>query len=104
MVLGEARPYCIAIVTGLSSALNHSKLAQWLIHINQQLPDYAQVQECILLDAPLRFEDGLLTANGRIKREQVESLFTDKINSVYQRREDQNADVTNINIPEEIKL
>jgi long-subunit acyl-CoA synthetase (AMP-forming) len=104
MVLGEARPYCIAIVIGLSSALNHSTLAQWLIHINQQLPDYAQVQECILLDAPLRFEDGLLTANGRIKREQVESLFTDKINSVYQRRADQNADVTDINIPEEIKL
>jgi long-subunit acyl-CoA synthetase (AMP-forming) len=104
MVLGESRPYCIAIVTGLSPTLNQSELAQWLIHINQQLPDYAQVQECILLDTPLRFEDGLLTANGRIKREQVESLFTDKINFVYQRRAHQNADATNMKIPEEIKL
>ena len=47
--------------------------------INKKLPTYAQIKECIHLDAPFTYQQGTLTANGRLKRNVIlENLLTNK--------------------------
>jgi long-subunit acyl-CoA synthetase (AMP-forming) len=85
MVVGEAQPYCVALVSAMSDALSQNMLDAYLAQINLQLPDYAKVRKAILLESPLTFEQGLLTANGRIKREQTANMFAHEIDSLYER-------------------
>jgi long-subunit acyl-CoA synthetase (AMP-forming) len=85
MVVGEAQPYCVALVSAMSDALSQNMLDAYLAQINLQLPDYAKVRKAILLKSPLTFEQGLLTANGRIKREQTANMFAHEIDLLYER-------------------
>jgi long-subunit acyl-CoA synthetase (AMP-forming) len=85
MIVGEAQPYCVALVSAMSDAFSQNMLDAYLAQVNLQLPDYAKVRKAILLESPMTFEQGLLTANGRIKREHAASMFAHQIDSLYER-------------------
>ncbi|WP_371195082.1 AMP-binding protein [Glaciecola sp. SC05] len=83
-IIGEARPYCIAIISLHGNAMSLAELAQYLIGINRQLPDYAKVRKVILLGTPMSLQQNLITANGRIKRDAATTYFSQQIDLAYQ--------------------
>lgn len=70
-VFGEARPQNIAVVWPRMPDTDDAALRAALAEVNRALPDYAQVRDVVRADAPFSLADGLLTANGRPRREAI---------------------------------
>jgi hypothetical protein len=51
---------------------------------NLGLPDYARVRSWTTLPQPLSFGDGLLTANGRPRRDAIAARYSSLINALYE--------------------
>lgn len=83
VVYGEARPFNVAVVWPRDPALDPPALRSALDEVNRGLPDYARVRETVRADAPLRAADGLLTANGRPRREAIYARYREPIERRY---------------------
>jgi long-subunit acyl-CoA synthetase (AMP-forming) len=83
VVLGDARPFCTALLVPVNERVNAAQIEKRLTDINQALPDYAQIFNPIVLAAPMRFEDGLYTQNMRPRRAAILDYFSDQIEQVY---------------------
>lgn len=82
MVSGEARPHPVALLVAGVSASEES-IAQAMARTNSRLPDYARVRRWALFpEAPTR-SNGLLTANGRLRRAEIEAKYHQLIDSLY---------------------
>lgn len=80
MLVGHARPYLSAIVCGTSD----TELVQSAIdQLNQELPHYRRVRKFYLAPEPFSIENGLLTANQKLKRSAVEQRYADQIQGLY---------------------
>ena len=82
MIFGDAKPYCVALIT-LHKELKQQQLELDISIINEQLPDYAQVKAWSVLPKSLTTEDGFLTANGRPKRDIIARQFTQELEALY---------------------
>ncbi|WP_444899689.1 AMP-binding protein [Microbulbifer sp. VAAC004] len=82
VVVGDARPHCAALIFARPGS-SREQLDSWLQAVNRKLPDYAQVRTWTALPAPLTFADGLLTANGRPRRDRIAAQFQNSIDSLY---------------------
>jgi long-chain acyl-CoA synthetase len=71
LVHGEARPYAVAIVSASRDSADAATIDRALRAANGRLPEYAQVRRWIRAPEPFSLENGLLTANGRLRRRQV---------------------------------
>lgn len=67
MVHGEARPYAVALVNA-ADGLDDEGIDRGIAMANDRLPDYARVRRWVRAPEPFSFENGLLTANGRLRR------------------------------------
>ena len=88
VLLGDARPYCIALIWprgDASSSLEEmsSRISDWIRTVNEGLPDYAQVQAWHCLSAPLQKDPQLMTDNGRPRRVAIEHSFSQEIEYLY---------------------
>jgi long-chain acyl-CoA synthetase len=83
VVHGEARPFNLAIVWPRRADLDDDALRRALHEINRGLPDYAQVRDVVRADAPFSFADGLLTSNGRPRRDAILARYRDAVASRY---------------------
>lgn len=81
VLVGDARPACAALVH--APGLDDAGLVTWLAEVNAGLPDYARVQHWARLPQPLQAADGLLTANGRPRRDAITSHYRALIDSCY---------------------
>ncbi len=82
VVFGDARPYCVALISVRGNA--DSEIIQQLIdRCNEQLPDYARILNWQLLSTPLSRQQNLLTANGRPRREAIAEHYAELIESLY---------------------
>ncbi|HSC85274.1 MAG TPA: AMP-binding protein [Pseudomonas sp.] len=70
-VHGESLPRNIALLWPLEPACPDAVLAGSVAAANQHLPDYARVSHWIRLNEPFTPLNGLLTANGRPRREAI---------------------------------
>ena len=84
LLVGDARPYCAALISLRDPSLSQSALEQWIDAVNSKLPDYAQVRRFVLLDTPLSTRGGLFTANGRPRREAINLAMSEEIESMYE--------------------
>jgi long-subunit acyl-CoA synthetase (AMP-forming) len=72
--------------TGLSALLvprdtqNISHLAEVLSEVNSQLPDYARIEQHLLVNEPFSFKNGFCTANGRIRRDVIWQAYQSQLN------------------------
>lgn len=82
VVLGDARPHCCALIFARPGS-EPGQLDRWLKSVNERLPDYAQVRSWAPLPAPLTFADGLLTANGRPRRDAIAAHYAESIENLY---------------------
>ena len=80
MLVGHARPYLSAIVTGASDA---GAVQSAIDRVNEELPHYRRVRKFFVAPEPFSIENGLLTANQKLKRAAVEQRYAEQIQGLY---------------------
>ena len=80
VVVGNGRGYLLAIVTG-NVAADQAQAA--LDAVNPQLPHYKQVRAFCLRSEPFSIENGMLTANGKLKRDLISERMKNQIDEMY---------------------
>lgn len=81
VLVGNGRGYLVALVTGHVSG---EKVQATLDIVNRELPHYRQVRAFHLVDDAFTIESGLLTANGKLKRNSIAERFRTEIDTMYQ--------------------
>ncbi len=80
VVVGNGRGYLAALVTGKMSG---EKTQAALDIVNPGLPHYKQVRAFHLVEEAFTIESGLLTANGKLKRDLIAERFRNEIDAMY---------------------
>ncbi|HUU13308.1 MAG TPA: AMP-binding protein [Terriglobia bacterium] len=95
VLVGNGRPFLAAIITG---SAGREKVEEALESLNAQLPHYKRVRAFHVHDEPFSIENGLLTANGKLKRELIAERLQSRIESIYRNASAaQNAESTEAN-------
>ncbi|MFO0749217.1 MAG: AMP-binding protein [Myxococcota bacterium] len=81
IVLGHAKPHLVALVAG---DVDVAALEKELAALNETLPHYRRIKK--LARTPERWtpENGLLTANTKLRRKVIESHFAELVKGLYQ--------------------
>lgn len=82
VVLGEGKPFCIALVVPLNTQ-SHTSINNAIKQVNDQLPDYAKIKAFSILEAPMSQQDNLYTSNNRPKRNNIGQYFEQRISDLY---------------------
>jgi long-chain acyl-CoA synthetase len=82
MLVGEARPYCAALLWTATGERTAS-LAQGIEHVNAQLAHAEQIKRWAVVADDLSVEHGDLTPNLKLKRAAVARRYTDDIEALY---------------------
>jgi long-chain acyl-CoA synthetase len=80
VVVGNARGYLTALVTG---KVGGEKVQAALDLVNPGLPHYKQVRAFHLVEEAFTIESGVLTANGKLKRDLIAERFRSEIDAMY---------------------
>ena len=86
VVVGNARGYLAALVTGKVSG---EKTQAALDLVNPGLPHYKQVRAFHLVEEAFTVESGLLTANGKLKRDLIAERLRNEIEAMYESAKNQ---------------
>ena len=88
VVVGDDRPYCVALVYPRDPSIRDRDIAGWINKVNLTLPDYARIVEWYRLPTALNVHDELLTENGRPKRTNIELAYQLAIGDLYEIRKE----------------
>lgn len=80
MLVGHGRPFLSVIATG---AVTESQIEAALEALNAQLPHYRRVRKVYRTDELFSPENGLLTANQKMRRRVIEAHFAGAIEELY---------------------
>jgi len=75
LAVGEGRPNVRALVCPAKPELAQTAIEHAVEHANERLPDYARVRHVVRMPETPTLSNGLLTANGRLRRERVLEKF-----------------------------
>jgi long-chain acyl-CoA synthetase len=81
VIVGNGRGYLSAIVTGDSS---RDEVQAVLDQVNAQHPHYKQIRAFCVRKEPFSIENGMLTANGKLKRDLISKCMSSEIEDMYQ--------------------
>lgn len=84
VVMGNGRGYLSAIVTG---SLTRDQIQAALDAVNPGLPHYKQIRAFHVEHEPFSIDSGLLTANGKLKRDAIAGRFKDEIEDMYRAKQ-----------------
>jgi long-chain acyl-CoA synthetase len=80
VLVGNGRGYLSAIVTG---EVTRERAQAAMDRLNSELPHYQQVRAFYVSRETFSIENGLLTANGKLKRETIAARFREEIEEMY---------------------
>lgn len=80
VLVGHGRPFLSAILSGPTDEV---MVREIIDRLNQDLPHYKRVRRFHLASEPFTADNGLLTANQKVRRDAVEAHFADTIASLY---------------------
>ena len=84
IVVGNGRGFLSAIVTGNVSS---GQVQNALEAVNRHLPHYKQVRGFHVHDEPFSVENGLMTVNGKLKRDLIAQRLRAEIEQLYGQRQ-----------------
>ncbi len=80
VIVGNGRGYLTTIVTGSVSA---EKVQSALDVVNPEFPHYKQVRAFVIRGEAFSIESGMLTVNGKLKRDVIAARMKDEIEDMY---------------------
>ncbi|HWB73422.1 MAG TPA: AMP-binding protein, partial [Nannocystaceae bacterium] len=80
MVVGHARPFVAIVLPGAPPA---AEVDRALEQINADLPAYRRIRRAIFVDEAFSIDNGLLTANQKLRRAVIENHFKPQIDAAY---------------------
>ena len=80
VLVGNGRGYLSVIVTG---TVTRDQVQAAIDTPNAQLPHYKQVRAFHIHAEPFSIDNGLLTANGKLKRDLITARLQDEIEEMY---------------------
>lgn len=84
VLVGNGRPHLAVIVTGdVSTETVESALKEF----NAEVPHYQKILGSIVVAQPFTIESGLITANGKLRRDAIAERLADRIDVLYSREE-----------------
>ncbi|WP_213004010.1 AMP-binding protein [Parahaliea maris] len=83
VVLGDGRPSCCALVYPRDSAVSNAMIQAAIDAANARLPDYARIGPWLRLVRPVSARSGLLTANGKPRRQAIAAHFQEAVDALY---------------------
>ena len=83
VLVGHGRPHLSAIVTG---DITREQVTHALDRVNLELPHYKRVHAFHIEREAFTVDNGLLTANGKLKRDAIEAHFRAKIEELYRKQ------------------
>jgi len=84
VIVGNGRGYLSALVTG---NVGREQVQAALDTVNPQLPHYKQVRAFYVRLEPFSIDNGLLTANGKLKRDLISARMKTEIDEMYRVRQ-----------------
>ena len=84
VIVGNGRGYLCALIAG---SVAGTAVQDALDALNQELPHYRQIRKFALIGSTLTQENGLVTANGKLRRDAINACFASEINAIYEDRE-----------------
>jgi len=83
VIVGNGRGYLCALIAG---SVEPQAVQSALDAVNPGLPHYRQVRNFAVVREAFTPENGLLTANGKLRRDAINARFASEINSMYDRK------------------
>ena len=83
LVHGESRPYVVALVGASAHEAPDAAVDAAIVAANAALPNYAQVRRWGRAPGPFTPDDGTLTANGRLRRQEIHSRHGALLDDLY---------------------
>ena len=83
VVVGNGQSYLAALITG---HVGGNPVEAAMAAVNQQLPHYKRVRAFHLCEEPFTVENGLLTGNGKLKREAIANRYREQIGALYRQK------------------
>jgi long-chain acyl-CoA synthetase len=80
VAVGNGRGYLCALITGPVTASETQKVID---AVNADLPHYRQIRNFSILPGVFTAEDGLLTANGKLRRDAIDRRFSAEVATMY---------------------
>ena len=83
MAYGEARPHVTVLVGATPAELDGAAIEAAIAAANAVLPAYAQVRHWVRAPQAFTAANGMLTANGRLRRREILARHADLLDAVY---------------------
>ena len=83
VIVGNGRGYLSVLVTG---AVGPQVVQAAIDQVNSELPHYRQVRNFAIVKEAFTPESGLLTANGKLRRDAINLRFRDEIEQMYKQQ------------------
>jgi long-subunit acyl-CoA synthetase (AMP-forming) len=83
-VFGEGRPWLSAVLV-VQAGATEAAIALAVAEANARLPDYARIGGWVVANAAFTQADGLLTANGRLRRDTILARHASAIDAIHER-------------------
>jgi len=87
VLVGNQRSFLAAVVAaGSANGLTAARIQSAIDGVNTALPHYKQIRAFHLVPEPFSIENGLLTANGKLKRDAIAARFAAEIEQLFQKK------------------
>src|SRR5947208_2606952 len=80
VIVGNGRGYLCALVSGVIESV---AVQSALDAVNPELPHYRQIRDFTIVRDTFAPENGLLTANGKLRRDAINARYASEINAMY---------------------
>lgn len=84
MLAGNGRSYLVALIAGGATVVDQA-VEKALEKVNATLPHYRQVRAFHRVAEPFTMESGMLTANGKLRRDVITARFATSIDQLYRK-------------------